>query len=1342
MWTGAWKVEWSGDYTTDANINLQVAGNNIGAMPESSQGFINFILRTVTDWEINAKQIYGIDNAIFAPTRIDGDRAMVVHFSLSFPGHIWNSGASWLLLPVYEYWQCYGNQQIPIADDVREMLSVKDNIYNMSTQWYSDTEPQKVNDTVYNLRNTLGLTDERAEQILEQGYFDLERDILFPLLTKTCNFYTGLLSPEYYTKDGKAYYEAGKTELADDEYYLFIPSYSPENCPEGYSGQSYLQMNASMDIAAARDCFNMAQEIASVIGENTPDGNILTAEPEKWQEYKEKLPPYLYEPTGELKEWAISDYGENYGHRHISQLYGLWPGYEANGDPALFDGAKTLIATKNTYPSNDNVAGHSWVHKGLISARAKTGEGVKEALLPLVSQEMHYNSMMTAHNTSGNQAYCTDGTITPPAILIEALLYSDAETVEVLPAVPEEMYNAGGSVTGLKTRSGGDVSALEWTDRGAELTITSAEEISVKCGRAVESVTVNGAPAEPETDENGDPYIKVSGENVKVTFDFADINNGTYTVSADGAGVVPADSADMSAVIADDAADDAAKWNLERMADGTYTIENALHGRYLANDGTSVYMKRSPGTGESIYWTIDENGNIRSEGGLYLRLENGALELGDAAASFTLEPEPEMLTQYSADQITISCETELSQAVNPGTKLSFASEVTPAAAERKTLVWNVKAEDGTTLTGTYFTDNVLRIGADAVSKTLIVTAASEDGACVSNGLEIKISDVVQGELNIPAAEDIFVSGWSSDKDTNYSDASHNYLQTTVTKNTDKKYTLIKFDIPELGAEVGETLSAELVMTYKEQTEPEGIKYYAYEYNGDWDESTVTWNSIGGDSYDKGEPIAEGVYTGGQMRFELPQDYIKNNAGKTVTLLIDSPEASGVRTYWHSTESGGESAAPVINFMYIVDTSQVKTVTYGPYWATDVENNQGSKGDTSEIDLGEFKNTDETVKLFFENAQDGGAIGTCIRINGIDSASDGGWNGYVSKTVDTEADGAYKIYLLGNTNSPDRSVEITNETTGASAVSAKSAELTEYSTKNNMRVFGVELELAKGENILRIQAPEGEAAPNFIALLIKGEIYGSDDEQPTAEPTAEPSAAPTETPTAEPSAVPSETPTDDPTEEPTETPTEDPTAEPTVTPSADPTETPSDEPTAAPPESSPEPYEIVSYEVKNDGETAVIESARVRAESAENVKLYTAVYDNGILCALDVKDVTDDGESTVEIGLMTDPQKTVRMFLWKDITPMTAAEDISLDTDGTGGITQDPFAAGYDIGETVPAGINADSASMLKHVTDKASDDPEVRMSFTFDGKSTVWSLGACNVPYGHKYPVTEVIEPS
>lgn len=48
-------------------------------MPEETVGFINVMLKNITDWELNAKQVYGIENAIMALTRTDGYSAVVTH---------------------------------------------------------------------------------------------------------------------------------------------------------------------------------------------------------------------------------------------------------------------------------------------------------------------------------------------------------------------------------------------------------------------------------------------------------------------------------------------------------------------------------------------------------------------------------------------------------------------------------------------------------------------------------------------------------------------------------------------------------------------------------------------------------------------------------------------------------------------------------------------------------------------------------------------------------------------------------------------------------------------------------------------------------------------------------------------------------------------------------------------------------------------------------------------------------------------------------------------------------------------------------------------------------------
>jgi hypothetical protein len=53
IWQGDWHSAWQSDFTTDANVNLQVAQGDIGAMPEAMQGYFNLIQKIVGDWQIN-----------------------------------------------------------------------------------------------------------------------------------------------------------------------------------------------------------------------------------------------------------------------------------------------------------------------------------------------------------------------------------------------------------------------------------------------------------------------------------------------------------------------------------------------------------------------------------------------------------------------------------------------------------------------------------------------------------------------------------------------------------------------------------------------------------------------------------------------------------------------------------------------------------------------------------------------------------------------------------------------------------------------------------------------------------------------------------------------------------------------------------------------------------------------------------------------------------------------------------------------------------------------------------------------------------------------------------------
>nr|QLK01451.1 glycoside hydrolase N-terminal domain-containing protein [Micromonospora carbonacea] len=102
LWLGSWDAAWAGDFTTDANLNLQMAGANIGALPEVTTAYARLIGSQVDDWRRNAEAIYGA-RGLLAPSRTDGEHGHLFHMHDDWPFAAWLPGADWLLYPLYEH---------------------------------------------------------------------------------------------------------------------------------------------------------------------------------------------------------------------------------------------------------------------------------------------------------------------------------------------------------------------------------------------------------------------------------------------------------------------------------------------------------------------------------------------------------------------------------------------------------------------------------------------------------------------------------------------------------------------------------------------------------------------------------------------------------------------------------------------------------------------------------------------------------------------------------------------------------------------------------------------------------------------------------------------------------------------------------------------------------------------------------------------------------------------------------------------------------------------------------------------------------------------------------------
>ena len=103
------------------------------------------------------------------------------------------------------------------------------------------------------------------------------------------------------------------------EYYVTGPSTSPENRFCGEDGKSHsVGMASTMDISILKELFGYYLKICNILG--------IEGETADVKRVLSKLPPFKTGSFGQIREWFL-DYPETeIHHRHVSHLYGLYPG--------------------------------------------------------------------------------------------------------------------------------------------------------------------------------------------------------------------------------------------------------------------------------------------------------------------------------------------------------------------------------------------------------------------------------------------------------------------------------------------------------------------------------------------------------------------------------------------------------------------------------------------------------------------------------------------------------------------------------------------------------------------------------------------------------------------------------------------------------------------------------------------------------------------------------------------------------------------------------------------------------------------------------------------------------